>query len=85
MIDFTTLDLSSGEGQTITGIYASVYRAMSLNKPVYAYNVLSGTNGLATPLAAACVLNEANQNITITTALGVLTVTTADVVTVAQA
>ena len=50
-IDCSGLDLTKGSTeQTITGLYQTVKSAFKANKPIFAYNAISGTNGIVTPI-----------------------------------
>ena len=47
-IDFSGLDLTKGTTeQTITGLYQTVKSAFKANKPIFAYNAISGVNGVS--------------------------------------
>lgn len=57
MIDCTGLDLTKGSTeQTISGLYAKTLQAHKLNKPVYAYNCIWGTQGTVSPIQIMIVL-----------------------------
>lgn len=47
-IDCSGLDLTKGSTeQTITGLYQTVKSAFKANKPIFAYNTISGVNGVS--------------------------------------
>ena len=47
-IDCSGLDLTKGSTeQTITGLYQTVKSAFKTNKPIFAYNTISGVNGVS--------------------------------------
>ena len=57
MIDCTGLDLTKGSTeQTITGLYAKCIEAHALNKPIYVYNAVWGTQGIVSPIQIMIVL-----------------------------
>lgn len=80
MIDVTGLNAVSSEAQELVGLYAKIYTCMNLNKPIMFVNLLSGENGLATPLEAVCILGE--NRITAKTQLATFVITNADSVTI---
>lgn len=82
MVDFTGLNATSESAVTIKGIYNTVFNGMSVNKPMIFFNILSGENGLATPINAVCVLGE--DQIIAHTILGTITISSADSVTITQ-
>ena len=50
-IDCSGLDLTKGSTeQTISGLYQTVKSAFKANKPIFAYNAISGVNGIVSPI-----------------------------------
>lgn len=80
MINCAGLDFSASEAQTINGIYKKIYSCMDRNKPLYFYNILSGEDGLCTPIGGCAYIS--GDTITVNTAVKSFTVTSADAVTV---
>lgn len=79
LINAAGVSLAAESETTVNGLFNELYRAMSLNKPIVLYNVLTGSDeALYTPIGCACTLGEV---ITVHTYVGIsFTVTSADVV-----
>ena len=81
MIDCKGLDLTKGiTEQTITGLYNQVKEAHKLNKPIYAWNCIWGTDGKVSPIEVFAIIFDGY--IICTSSTLQVKVTNEDVVTV---
>lgn len=83
MIDCKGLNLQIETAQTISGIYAACKTAIATEKPVFAYNIIFGTNNKMTPIPVMVNFESAESEYIVATASTVqIWVTKADSVTV---
>lgn len=80
MVNAVGVSKTASQAETVTGLYNKIYRGMGTNKLMLFANILSGEDGLYTPLPGACTISGT----TITVDCGVVkfTVTNADLVTI---
>lgn len=83
MVDCGGLNLLAESAQTVTGLYERVKAALKANKPVFAYNVLFGTNNPMTPIGVMVNFESSDSELLICTASTLqIRITSADVVTI---
>ena len=80
MIDCQGLDLTSESTQTIPGLYARMSKAIDIQKPCFAYNIIWGESNPMTPIPV--MLNKDSGNIVGTAATLQIVVTASNVVTI---
>jgi hypothetical protein len=80
LVDAAGVSKAAESAETVSGLYNQTYRGMKTNKPMWFENILSGEDGLYTPIPGACTISGT----TITVDCGVVkfTITNADLVTI---
>lgn len=81
MVDAVGVNFSAVAAEKVDGLHDRLYTAMDSNKPIVLCNVLNGSDGLYTPMYAACSLS--GTTITVHTAVKTFTVAADDTVTIA--
>ena len=83
MIDCKRLDLTLGDTpQTISGLYKEMQAAQKTGKPIYAYNMIWGEQGIVTPVQTFIVDFSADDLLIATASTLQIRVTSADSVTI---